>query len=237
MAAMSMSGLGHGLGGSVGASLASLGVSGSHGDPAAAAAAGAGMAGLAGMAGVAGMGGMGGMAGMAGITGMTGMAGMTAMAGMAGMAGTSAWMHHGMHPPGAVSLAARGGGAASMGAMAEGLMAGVSQMGGGTSAAGAMWMAQAQRQQSTGNASEQRVRATPDFAEVYRFIGLVFDPSTSGHLAHLKAMAPIDRETVLLLMRNLSMNLANPEFQQHVSPVLLLDSVPLCHSTNLTSPE
>ncbi|CAI7931943.1 unnamed protein product [Closterium sp. NIES-54] len=163
MAAMSMSGLGHGLGGSVGASLASLGVSGSHGD---AAAGGAGMAGLAGMGAVAGMGGMAGMAGMGGMGGITGMTGMAGMTAMAGMAGTSAWMHHGMHPPGAVSLAARGGGAASMGAMAEGLMAGASQMGGGTSAAGAMWMAQAQvRSRGVYASSLSRFRAHAAFPD------------------------------------------------------------------------
>jgi hypothetical protein len=51
--------------------------------------------------------------------------------------------------------------------------------------------------------------ATPDFAEVYTFIGDVFDnPDSDGYLPKLKGMAPIDRETVLLLMQNLSINLA-----------------------------
>ena len=36
----------------------------------------------------------------------------------------------------------------------------------------------------------------PDFVQVYRFIGSVFDPSTSGHLQKLKEMDPIDAETV-----------------------------------------
>jgi len=36
----------------------------------------------------------------------------------------------------------------------------------------------------------------PDFAEVYSFLGSVFDPSTSGHLQKLKEMNPIDVETV-----------------------------------------
>lgn len=38
--------------------------------------------------------------------------------------------------------------------------------------------------------------AAPDFAEVYKFIGSVFDPGVSGHLRMLKEMSPIDRETV-----------------------------------------
>ncbi|KAI4970146.1 hypothetical protein ZWY2020_001060 [Hordeum vulgare] len=58
-------------------------------------------------------------------------------------------------------------------------------------------------------------RAMPDFSQVYNFLGSVFDPDTSGHLQRLKAMDPIDVETVLLLMRNLSVNLINPEFEAH----------------------
>lgn len=36
----------------------------------------------------------------------------------------------------------------------------------------------------------------PNFAQVYRFIGSVFDPNTSGHLQRLKQMDPINMETV-----------------------------------------
>lgn len=57
----------------------------------------------------------------------------------------------------------------------------------------------------------------PDFAQVYGFIGSVFDPNTAGHLHRLKKMDPIDVETVLLLMRNLSINLTSPDFEDHVS--------------------
>ncbi|KAM0898575.1 hypothetical protein ACQ4PT_021843 [Festuca glaucescens] len=59
------------------------------------------------------------------------------------------------------------------------------------------------------------LRAMPDFAQVYNFLGSVFDPDKSGHLQRLKAMNPIDVETVLLLMRNLSMNLTSPDFEAH----------------------
>ncbi|XP_029126456.1 protein REVEILLE 6 isoform X4 [Cajanus cajan] len=55
----------------------------------------------------------------------------------------------------------------------------------------------------------------PDFAEVYNFIGSVFDPKETGHLQKLKGMDPIDVETVLLLMRNLSINLTSPDFEDH----------------------
>ncbi|XP_021887810.1 LOW QUALITY PROTEIN: protein REVEILLE 5 [Carica papaya] len=61
----------------------------------------------------------------------------------------------------------------------------------------------------------QPKRVMPDFAQVYSFIGSVFDPNSSGHLEKLKQMDPIDMETVLLLMRNLSMNLRSPEFEDH----------------------
>ncbi|KAK6141043.1 hypothetical protein DH2020_025224 [Rehmannia glutinosa] len=63
-------------------------------------------------------------------------------------------------------------------------------------------------------------RVTPDFAEVYRFIGSVFDPSASDHLQRLKKMDPINVETALMLMKNLSVNLVSPEFEDHVSLTL-----------------
>ncbi|KAL4186886.1 hypothetical protein AMTRI_Chr09g16120 [Amborella trichopoda] len=58
-------------------------------------------------------------------------------------------------------------------------------------------------------------KVMPDFSQVYSFIGSVFDPNTTGHLQKLKAMDPIDVETVLQLMRNLSVNLSSPEFEDH----------------------
>ncbi|XP_035822677.1 protein REVEILLE 6 isoform X6 [Zea mays] len=57
------------------------------------------------------------------------------------------------------------------------------------------------------------LRLMPDFAGVYSFLGSVFDPSTSDHLQKLKEMNPIDVETALLLMRNLSINLTSPDFE------------------------
>ncbi|KAG0454008.1 hypothetical protein HPP92_025312 [Vanilla planifolia] len=57
------------------------------------------------------------------------------------------------------------------------------------------------------------VRAMPDFAQVYSFIGSVFDPNTTGHLEKLKEMDPIDIETVLLLMRNISINLTKSDVE------------------------
>ncbi|KAF3324763.1 protein REVEILLE 5-like isoform X2 [Carex littledalei] len=59
------------------------------------------------------------------------------------------------------------------------------------------------------------LRAMPDFAQVYSFLGSIFDPGTSGHLQKLREMDPINVETVLLLMHNLSMNLTSPEFEPH----------------------
>ncbi|KAJ4885927.1 Protein REVEILLE 8 [Raphanus sativus] len=58
------------------------------------------------------------------------------------------------------------------------------------------------------------LHGVPDFAEVYSFIGSVFDPKTRlDHVEKLKQMDPINFETVLLLMRNLIVNLSNPEFE------------------------
>ncbi|KAK8687423.1 hypothetical protein V6N13_086238 [Hibiscus sabdariffa] len=59
------------------------------------------------------------------------------------------------------------------------------------------------------------LRVLPDFAQVYSFIGSVFDPNAISHLQKLKKMDPIDVETVLLLMRNLSINLTSPDFEDH----------------------
>ncbi|XP_048611394.1 protein REVEILLE 8-like isoform X2 [Brassica napus] len=58
------------------------------------------------------------------------------------------------------------------------------------------------------------LHVVPDFSEVYNFIGCVFDPETRlDHVEKLKEMDPINFETVLLLMRNLTVNLSNPEFE------------------------
>lgn len=43
------------------------------------------------------------------------------------------------------------------------------------------------------------VSVLPDFAQVYSFIGSVFDPHASNHLQKLKKMDPIDVETVGIL--------------------------------------
>ncbi|XVE96768.1 hypothetical protein REPUB_Repub02eG0251300 [Reevesia pubescens] len=57
------------------------------------------------------------------------------------------------------------------------------------------------------------IHGIPDFAEVYTFIGSVFDPDTKGHVQKLNEMDPINFETVLLLMRNLTVNLCSPDFE------------------------
>jgi SHAQKYF class myb-like DNA-binding protein len=73
----------------------------------------------------------------------------------------------------------------------------------------------------TSEATEQDImlpalRAMPDFARVYSFLGSIFDPETNGHLQQLKEMDPIDAETVRLLMKNLSINLTSPNFEEHM---------------------
>lgn len=62
---------------------------------------------------------------------------------------------------------------------------------------------------------QKHLRVMPDFAQVYRFIGSVFDPDAGGHLQRLKQMDPINLETVVLLMKNLSANLTSPEFEKY----------------------
>ncbi|OEL29056.1 Protein REVEILLE 3 [Dichanthelium oligosanthes] len=58
---------------------------------------------------------------------------------------------------------------------------------------------------------------------LFFFLGSVFDPSTSGHLQKLKEMNPIDVETALLLMRNLSINLTSPDFEDQDAISVLLN--------------
>jgi len=72
----------------------------------------------------------------------------------------------------------------------------------------------------TSEATEQEImlpalHAMPDFARVYNFLASIFDPETNGHLQELKEMDPIDAQTVLLLMKNLSINLTSPNFEEH----------------------
>ncbi|KAL1545879.1 protein REVEILLE 8-like isoform X2 [Salvia divinorum] len=67
------------------------------------------------------------------------------------------------------------------------------------------------------------------FSEVYGFIGSVFDPDSKDHVQKLKEMDLINFETVLLLMRNLTLNLSNPEFKPivsvlpHVAPIFYVE--------------
>ncbi|KAK4268829.1 hypothetical protein QN277_022063 [Acacia crassicarpa] len=63
--------------------------------------------------------------------------------------------------------------------------------------------------------SGKPIKVMPDFAQVYSFIGSVFDPNETNHLERLKHMDPINVEAVLLLMRNLSINLMSPKFEDH----------------------
>ncbi|CAA0838948.1 Protein REVEILLE 5 [Striga hermonthica] len=63
--------------------------------------------------------------------------------------------------------------------------------------------------------SNNTTRVMPDFAQVYRFIGSVFDPCASDHLERLKTMDPLDVETAVMLMKNLSVNLVSPVFEDN----------------------
>lgn len=75
----------------------------------------------------------------------------------------------------------------------------------------------------------------PDFAEVYSFIGSVFDPESQGQEQKLKDMDPINLETVLLLMRNLTVNLSNPDSEP--LRVTLQRKVLSSHDTRLKTGE
>lgn len=56
----------------------------------------------------------------------------------------------------------------------------------------------------------------PNFAKIYSFLGSLFDPSSSYYTDAVNDMSAIDRETVQLLMHNLTVNLTNQQFRdQH----------------------
>lgn len=64
---------------------------------------------------------------------------------------------------------------------------------------------------------QQESQQGPNFANVYNFLGSLFDPNTTNHGEVLNSMSPVDRETIRLLMHNLSLNLENHQFrEQHV---------------------
>nr|AFP93565.1 MYB [Cestrum nocturnum] len=81
--------------------------------------------------------------------------------------------------------------------------------------------------------SKKHMKVMPDFAQVYSFIGSVFDPSTRDHLQKLKNMDPIDVQTTMMLMKNLSLNLLSPEFEDHRK---LLSSYGACAKKDKVDP-
>ncbi|KAK7396542.1 hypothetical protein VNO78_17623 [Psophocarpus tetragonolobus] len=74
----------------------------------------------------------------------------------------------------------------------------------------------------------QVIHGLPNFAEVYRFIGSVFDPDTNGHVQKLKEMDPLNFETVLLLMKNLTTNLSSPDFEPILDGSILKGRLRFC---------
>lgn len=56
----------------------------------------------------------------------------------------------------------------------------------------------------------------PNFSKIYAFLGSLFDPAESRFTDAVNEMSTIDRETVQLLMHNLTVNLTNQQFRdQH----------------------
>lgn len=75
---------------------------------------------------------------------------------------------------------------------------------------------------ATGSVQEELIELplSPDdlhFAQVYRFVGDVFDPNApipvEAHLQKLKDMDDITVKTILLVLRNLEDNLSAPQFE------------------------
>jgi len=69
------------------------------------------------------------------------------------------------------------------------------------------------------HSDESRAEAQgPDFSRIYQFLGSLFDPDAnpSEHVEKLNSMNMVDRETVHVLMHNLSLNLGNDQFREVV---------------------
>lgn len=95
--------------------------------------------------------------------------------------------------------------------------------------------AMAQAQQSNRGSSQG-----PNFSKIYAFLGSLFDPSSSHYVDAFNDMSSIDRETVQLLMHNLTVNLTNQQFRdQHVTLLeqyrKLLSKSPNANSSNTST--
>eukprot|EP00245_Coleochaete_scutata_P005895 TRINITY_DN19880_c0_g1_i1.p1 TRINITY_DN19880_c0_g1~~TRINITY_DN19880_c0_g1_i1.p1 ORF type:complete len:384 (+),score=71.00 TRINITY_DN19880_c0_g1_i1:119-1270(+) len=133
---------------------------------------------------------------------------------------TSAWVHHSAPPPVQLPFSQKGGLACSRskGGIGDASAAAVetpSSRGRSSNASSPSWTQAAGQEHATQDQGPRAAKGAPDFAAVYKFIGSVFDPQVTSHLKRLKEMAPIDRETAVLLMRNLAINLGSPEFEEH----------------------
>ncbi|XP_008792393.1 protein REVEILLE 8 [Phoenix dactylifera] len=84
------------------------------------------------------------------------------------------------------------------------------------------WTGSSSRSWPVPEATKQKNRQSsyhvvPDFAQVYRFLGGMFDPDiicpVEAYLEKLKEMDSITVKTIMILMRNLTFNLSSPDFE------------------------
>jgi len=74
-------------------------------------------------------------------------------------------------------------------------------------------MATAQQNQRT-HTQQPDVPQGPNFSKIYSFLGSLFDPNATNHMEAFHELSPIDKETVHLLMHNLTINIANQQFRE-----------------------
>lgn len=60
----------------------------------------------------------------------------------------------------------------------------------------------------------------PNYPKIYSFLGSLFDPTASNQAEMLSEMSPVDRETIQLLLHNLTMNLDSSNFREQHSYLL-----------------
>lgn len=77
-----------------------------------------------------------------------------------------------------------------------------------------------QQAMHTAQQSNRSSSQGPNFAKIYSFLGSLFDPSENRFSDAINDMSIIDRETVQLLMHNLTVSLSNQQFREQHGTLL-----------------
>jgi len=80
--------------------------------------------------------------------------------------------------------------------------------------------AQANFQQSIQRLKSTKDPQGPNYAKIYSFLGSLFDPSVTNHIEGFNELSSVDKETIQMLLQNLTTNVSNRAFiEQHADIV------------------